>query len=255
MKLANQVALIFGGSSGIGKATALRLAREGATVAVVASEKLARATAVADEIAAAGGKARGFVADVRDVQSIRSVVADVEAALGPIEIMVYSAGVYYPTILGELDEAKFDAMVDINFKGAFFAIDAVAGAMKTHGRGRIVTLASVAAFRGSSSYPLYAATKAAVMMLTKSLVGRLAPHGIHINAVAPGNTATPLNENDRLGAGSAEILAAKAAITPSGRTYSPPEEIAAAIHFLVSGEVRAMHGATLLIDEGLFAGM
>lgn len=255
MKLANQVALIFGGSSGIGKATAIRLAREGATIAVIASGDIARANAAVAEIERAGGKAQGFTADVRNVASIRSVVADVEAMLGPIEIMVYSAGVYHPTVLGALDEALFDQMLDINFKGAFFAIDAVADVMRPRKRGRIVNLASVAAFRGSSAYPLYAATKAAIMMMTKSLVGKLAPHGIHINAVAPGNTATPLNENDRLGEGSTAIMAAKAALTPSGRTYSPPEEIAAAIYFLVSGEVNAMHGATLLIDEGLYAGM
>lgn len=255
MKLDNQVALIFGGSSGIGKATALRLAAEGATVAVIASGDIAKANDVVAEIERNGGKARGFTADVRSVTSIRQIVAEVEANVGPIEILVYSAGVYYPTLLGETEEDAFDRMVDINFKGAFFAIDAVSERMKARGRGRIVNLASVAAYRGSSTYPLYAATKAAVMMLTRSLVGKLAPYGIHINAVAPGNTATALNENDRLGEGSTEILAAKARLTPSGRTYSPPEEIAATIFFLVSGEVSAMHGATLLIDEGLFAGM
>ena len=255
MKLDNQVALIFGGSSGIGKATARRLAAEGATVAVIASGDIAKANDVVAEIERAGGKARGFTADVRSVASIRQVVAEVEANVGPIEILVYSAGVYYPTLLGETEEDAFDRMVDINFKGAFFAIDTVSGFMKARGRGRIVNLASVAAYRGSSTYPLYAATKAAIMMLTRSLVGKLAPHGIHINAVAPGNTATALNENDRLGEGSAEVLAAKARLTPSGRTYSPPEEIAATIYFLVSGEVSAMHGATLLVDEGLFAGM
>lgn len=255
MKLNNQIALIFGGSSGIGKATALRLAQEGATVAVIASGDIAKANEVVAEIEQRGGKAKGFTADVRSVSSIRRTVADVEQGLGPIDILVYSAGVYYPTLLGETEEDQFDRMVDINFKGAFFAIDAVAEGMKQRGRGRIVNLASVAAYRGSSTYPLYAATKAAIMMLTRSLVGKLAPHGIHINAVAPGNTATALNENDRLGEGSTEIIAAKAKLTPSGRTYSPPEEIAATIYFLVSGEVNAMHGATLLIDEGLFAGV
>lgn len=254
MRLTGQVALIFGGSSGIGKATALRLGREGATVAVVASNDVAKANQVASEIVGEGGAAQGFAADVRNIASIRHVVAEVEATLGPIGIMVYSAGLYYPTRLGELNEEDFDRMVDINLKGAFFAIDAVAEVMRPRRRGHIVSLASVAAFRGSSSYPLYAATKAAIMMLTRSLVGSLAPHGIHINAVAPGNTATPLNENDRQGKGSAETLAAKAAQTPSGRVYSPPEEIAAAIYFLVSGEVNAMHGTTLLIDEGLWAG-
>lgn len=255
MTSSSPVALIFGGSSGIGRATALLLGKEGNTVAVIASGDIAKADVVAREIQQAGGQARGFIADVRSVASIRAVVAEVEATLGPIEIMVYSAGVYYPTLIGELDEERFDLMMDINLKGAFFAIDAVTAVMKPRKRGRIVTLASVAGFRGSPNFSLYAATKAAIIMMTKSLVGKLAPHGIHINAVAPGNTATPLNENDRHGEGSEAIIAAKSALTPSGRTYSPPEEIAATIHFLVSGKINAMHGATILVDEGLFAGM
>lgn len=255
MKLSNQVALVFGGSSGIGKATAQRLAREGATVAVIASGDVAKAQAVADQIVEAGGKAKGFVANVREVGSIKAVVTEVERDLGPVDILVYSAGVYYPTPLGGTEEAAFDQMVEINLKGAFFAVDAVAVGMKQRGRGRIVNVASVAAFRGSSRFPLYCATKAAIVMLTRALVGDLAKHGVHINAVAPGNTATPLNENDRLGENSAATLAAKAAATPSGRTYSPPEEIASTIYFLVSGEVNAMHGETILVDEGLFAGV
>ncbi|MDB5455782.1 MAG: short-chain dehydrogenase, partial [Caulobacter sp.] len=119
------------------------------------------------------------------------------------------------------------------------------------GHGRIVNVASVAGFRGSARFPLYSATKAAVIMLTKALAGDLAPHGININAIAPGNTATPLNEGERTGADSADVMAAKAAATPSQRVYSPPEEMAAAIYFLVNGEVSAMHGATMLLDEGL----
>lgn len=254
MKLTNQTALIFGGSSGIGHATALRLASEGATVAVVASGNLAKAQAVVDEIAAAGGRARAYTADVTRVDEIRKLVATVEQDLGGPHMMVYSAGVYYPTEIGATTEADFDRMADINLKGAYFAVDAVTPGMKQRGGGRIVLIASVAGIRGSSAYPLYAATKAAIVMLCKSLVGKLAPHGIQINAVAPGNTATPLNEKDRLGENAAQILAAKAAATPSGRVYSPPEEIAAAIHFLINGEIKAVHGATLLIDEGLYAG-
>ncbi len=254
MKLVKQTALVFGGSSGIGRATALRLAREGVTVAVVASGDLAKAQAVVDEVTAFGGTGMAFTADVTDVASIRNVVASVARELGGPDILVYSAGVYYPTEIGATDEDAYDRMADINLKGAYFAVDAVTPFMKNRGGGRIVLVSSVAGFRGSSAYPLYAATKAAIIMLCKSFVGKLAPHGIRINAVAPGNTATPLNENDRTGEDSARILAAKAAVTPSGRTYSPPEEIAATIYFLVSGETNAIHGTTLLADEGLFAG-
>jgi 3-oxoacyl-[acyl-carrier protein] reductase len=251
MKLSNQVALVFGGSSGIGRAACERLAYEGATVAVIASGDLAKAQAVAIGITAEGGSAKAYACDVRDVAAIEKVVAAVERDLGPIDILVNSAGVYYPTPLGATAESDFDRMVDINLKGTFFAINAVAPGMKARGRGRIVNVASVAGVRGSPRFPLYSATKAAIIMLTKALAGDLAPHGVQINAIAPGNTATPLNSTERSDANNEAVIAAKAAATPSRRTYSPPEEMAAAIFFLVSGEVSAMYGATMLLDEGL----
>ena len=251
MKLLNQVAIVFGGSSGIGKATAERLAAEGASVAVIASGDIAKATLVSDGIAAKGGRARAYAADVRSPEQIEAVVARVEQDLGPIDILVNSAGVYFPTPMGETREADFDRMVDVNLKGSFFTINAIAPGMKARGRGRIVNVASVAGVRGSPRFPLYSATKASIIMLTKALAGDLAPHGVHINAIAPGNTATSLNAAERSDPANAELMNAKAATTPSTRTYSPPEEMAAAIFFLVSGEMNAMYGATMLIDEGL----
>ncbi|HEY0920023.1 SDR family NAD(P)-dependent oxidoreductase [Devosia sp.] len=253
MKLQGRVAMITGGSSGIGRATAERFAREGARVAVLASNDRAKAEAVARAIVAAGGHAEAFAADVRDVAALAAVTAEVTRSLGPIDILVNAAGVYYPTPIGQTTEEDFDRMVDINLKGMFFAINAVAPGMKERRRGRIINVASVAAFRGSARFPLYSATKAAVVMLTKALAGDLAPYDVHINAIAPGNTATPLNENDRLGPDAAATQAAKAAATPSTRIYSPPEEMAAAALFLAADEVRAMHGATILLDEGLSA--
>lgn len=250
-RLAGRVALVLGGSSGIGRATALLFGREGATVAVVASGSLAKAQMVAEGIVEAGGQARAYAADVRDVARIRALVAQIEADLGPIAILVNSAGVFYPTAIGKVEEADFDRMIDINLKGTFFAIDAVTPGMMTRGAGHIVNVASVAGVRASARYPLYSASKAAVIMLTRALAGTLAPHGIHINAIAPGNTATEMNEADRNDPANAEQLAATAAATPSQRLYSPPEDMAASILFLCAGEVNAMHGATILLDEGL----
>jgi 3-oxoacyl-[acyl-carrier protein] reductase len=250
-KLAGRTALIFGGSSGIGRATAELFGREGASVAVVASGSLAKATEVADAIAAAGGRARAYAADIRDVAAVAALVAQVEAELGAVAILVNSAGVYFPTEIGATAEVDFDRMVDINLKGTFFAINAVVPGMKARGNGHIVNVASVAGVRGSPRFPLYSATKASIIMLTKALAGALAPHGIHINAIAPGNTATALNAAERADNANAALMDAKRAATPSGRVYSPPEEMAAAILFLCAGEVNAMHGATMLLDEGL----
>jgi 3-oxoacyl-[acyl-carrier protein] reductase len=249
VKLQDKVALVFGGSSGIGEAVSIRFAAEGAKVAVVASSSIDKAEKVASKLPGA----RAYAADVRSPASIRAVVAAVERDLGPVDVLVNSAGVYYPTPLGETSEDDFDRMVQTHLKGTFFAIDAVAPSMKRRRTGRIVNVASVAGFRGSSRFPVYSMVKAGIVMLTKALAGDLAPYDVHINAIAPGNTATPLNQGERTGDKAADILAAKAAATPSTRTYSPPEEMAAAVLFLVSGEVNAMHGATILLDEGLSA--
>jgi 3-oxoacyl-[acyl-carrier protein] reductase len=251
MRFKNKVALITGGSSGIGKATAERFAVEGATVAVVASSSLARAEEVVKSIAKQGGKAKPFIADVRSVSAIQKLTKMVTDTCGPIDILVNSAGVYITNEIGETTESEYDRMLDINLKGTFFAINAVVPSMKNRYTGKIINVASIAAFRGAPHYSLYCTVKAAIVMLTRTLACDLAPYEININAIAPGNTATPLNEKLR---SDPELMAAKAIATPSNRTYSPPEEMAAAILFLASDDARAMHGSTILLDEGASAG-
>lgn len=254
MKLRNKVALITGGSSGIGKATAELFAAEGAVVAVVAGSSLAKAEAVAAPITKGGGQAKAFVADVRSVSAIRALVDSVTDVCGPIDILMNSAGVYIPNVIGETTEAEYDRMLDINLKGTFFVINAVAPGMKERRYGKIINVASISAYRGAPNYSLYCMVKAAIVMLTRTLATDLAPYDINVNAIAPGNTATPLNEKTRMDPAFADLMAAKAAATPSNRTYSPPEEMAKAALFLASDEVRAMHGSTILLDEGASAG-
>jgi NAD(P)-dependent dehydrogenase (short-subunit alcohol dehydrogenase family) len=144
----------------------------------------------------------------------------------------------------------FDQIIDTHLKGAFFTIQAVAPSMKERRSGRIVNVASVAAYKGSAAYPLYSTVKAGIVMMTRALALDLARHDVAINAIAPGNTATPLNENDRA---DEQMMAAKRLTTPSPRVYSPPSEMAEAILFLADGRVKAMHGSTILLDEGLSA--
>lgn len=251
MVIAGKTALIVGGSQGIGEAIARRLAAEGLIVGVVASSSLEKARAVAATLP--GGRA--FVADIRDRDAVAAMVADAEAALGGIDILVNSAGVFHPTPAGGTDPAAFDRMVDVNVKGTWNAIAAVAPSMRARRRGWIVNIASVVATMGLGGYAVYCATKAAVVMMTRALAIELAPHGISANCLSPGNTATPMNLDIRTKPELTPFLEAMTARTPSGQTYSSAEDMASIVAFMVSDGARALHGANILADEGFSAGM
>ncbi len=254
-KLAGKVALITGGSSGIGEAVALRFAAEGAKVAVVASAQLAKAEDVVARIAKAGGTAHAFVADVRSAGAANDLVRKAKDAFGRIDILVNSAGVFYATPVGATAEADLDRMIDTNLKGTLHMINAVAPGMKEQQGGKIINLASVAGVVGVGQFSAYTATKAAIIMLTRSVAIELAKSGINVNAIAPGNTATPMNADIRTKPEMKPVYDFMASRTPSARVYSPPEEMAGAILFLASDDAKAMHGSTLLADEGVAAGL
>jgi NAD(P)-dependent dehydrogenase (short-subunit alcohol dehydrogenase family) len=255
LRFSDKVAVVTGGSSGIGKAVAQKFAHEGAAVAVIASSDIAKASSVAVEIGEAGGTAAAFVADVRNVASIDEMIHDVVKTFGHIDILVNSAGVYYSTPLGKTSESSYNRMVDINLKGTFFSTNAVASLFKSQGSGKIVNIASASAYTATREFSLYCAVKAGIIMLTRALALELAPHGINVNAIAPGNTATPMNEEIRTKPEFKDLLATMSRATPSKRTYSEPEEMAAIIAFLASEETQAMNGATVLVDQGRTAGL
>jgi 3-oxoacyl-[acyl-carrier protein] reductase len=250
----DKVALVTGSSSGIGREVARALAAQGARVAVVASSERAKAEAVVNEIEAAGGIARPFVADISSANGATTLVREVEAELGPIDLLVNSAGVYFPTPAGDVTEDAFDRMVAINLKGSFFTLNAVAPGMKARGAGRIVNIASVAGIAPNPEYSLYAATKAGIIALTRAIALELAPYGINVNAIAPGNTETPINADIRTAPEFAAQRARIDAITPSRRLFTPPAEIAAAIVFLLSDAARGMYGSVVVVDEGKSVG-
>jgi NAD(P)-dependent dehydrogenase (short-subunit alcohol dehydrogenase family) len=255
MKLESKVAFVTGASSGIGAAVARRFAQEGAHVAVIASSDLAKAQAVVREIEGRGGTAWACVCDVRKRSAVEKAVQAAAVALGPIDIVVNSAGVYYATPIGKTSEEEADRMIDINLKGTFNVINTVAPLMQKAGNGKIVNFASVAATLGVRERSLYCATKAAVAQMTRALARELAPFNVNCNAVAPGNTATPMNEKTRTDPVYAQQLAGMKAATPSPRTYSDPEDIANVVLFLASDESRSMHGAVVLADEGISTGI
>ena len=251
MRFENKVALITGGSSGIGAEACVRFAEEGAKIAVVASSLVEKAQVTADRC---GGNAKAFACDVSDVAQVETLVADVMAAFGRIDILVNAAGVFYPTRIGGTDEEMYDAMSDTNLKGCFFVCNAVAPHMIASGGGKIVNLGSAAGTAGRSNYIVYSAVKAGVINMTRSLAAALAPHDINVNCLAPGNTATEMNENVRTEPEYAEIYQTIKDKTLSNRPFADPREMAGAILFLSSDDASAAHGALLLMDEGVSAG-
>ncbi|SRR6266403_52570 len=255
MRLENRIAIVTGSTQGIGREIALQLAAERAIVIVVASNDVSRADAVVGDIRRAGGSAAGRVADVTKSADLNALVANVIAEFGRIDVLINSAGIFAPTPVGSASEEDVDRMIAVNLKGTFMAIDAVVPAMKQQRSGKIVSIASVAGFMGIGSYAIYCATKAGVISMTRTLACELAPHGINVNAVAPGNTATPMNENLRTLPGFKPTLTAMAARTPSGNTFSSAEDMARMAVFLATNEARSMHGSTVLMDEGFSAGI
>ncbi len=253
-KLQGKVAFVTGGSQGIGAETALLFGREGAKVAVIASTSLAKAEAVVEQIRREGGTAAAFVADVRNAGEIAKAAAAAADKLGPIDILVNSAGVFPPTPAGATDEAVYDQVMDINVKGTWNAICAIAPSMRARKTGWIVNVSSVLGAMALANYAVYCASKGAVNMMTRSLAIEFGRDGVHVNAIAPGNTATPMNENLRTEAQFAGFVKAMGDRTPSGRTYSKPEEMARAILYLSCEDSMPAHGAILTLDEGFSLG-
>lgn len=253
MELRNKVALITGGSQGIGEAIARRFAKEGARCAIVASADVRKAEKVAKAVRYG---ARAYAANVTKPAEVRRLVGQVLEDFGRIDILVNSAGVFYPTPAGETKSADMNRMVDINLKGTWNLVNTVVPHMKARGSGNIINMASVAGQIAIPAYPVYCATKAGIIMMTKALSVELARSGIHVNAIAPGNTETPMNADIRTDPELKPVLDFMAMLTPSGRTYSTAEEMANVALFLASPVTgRPMHGAVITADEGFAAGL
>ncbi len=249
MLLKDKIAVITGAGSGIGEATAKLFASEGAKVVLLARTKTSL-DSVVDEIREAGGDAHAYTLDVCVTANVDETFKTIEVEHGPIDILLNSAGVFYPTPGGEMEEKAWRSMLEVNVGGTINTCNAVLPSMKARETGHIVNIASISGLVAGSNYSVYGATKAAVIMLSKSLAAEFAPFGIHINIIAPGNTATPINEDIRTQPEYASTMKAIEASTPSKRSFSEPIDIARSALFLVSDAGAPFYGAVLVADEG-----
>lgn len=245
MQFQGKVALVTGGSRGIGKATAFKLAGEGATVAVHYSRSGAKAEDVCAEIYREyQQKALPYQADISDRDAVNRMIADVTKELGTVDLLVNNAGDVGDMAFDELTPEHWDRIVSINLTGHFNVLWAVKPGMVEQKFGRIVNVSSIAALAVRPDQLPYAAAKAGIISLTKSCCGPLAQHNIRINSVAPGAIAT-----DMLSEVSPEMVEHLRSSTPLGR-LGEPKEIANVILFLLSEESSYMTGSTVIASGG-----
>jgi len=236
-------ALITGGTSGIGRATANKLAQLGIHVLIV-GRNVERGDKTVSEIRAAGGRADFISSDLRDASNVREVARRaVELADGHVDILINNAGIYPFGPTHEMTEEAFDRVFSLNVKAPYFLVAELAPLMAKRGKGAIVNLSTMAADYGAPGMSLYGSSKAAINLLTKTWVAEYGPSGVRVNAVSPGPTRT--EGTDAMGEG-LEQLAAQA---PAGRPATA-DEIAEAIVFLATDRSSFIYGAKLAVDGG-----
>lgn len=241
--LKGKVALVTGGSRGLGRAMAAGLAAAGADVAVVGRKT---DPAVIAEIELRGVRGAFFEHDLADIDGIPGLIARVEASLGAIDILVNCAGVQSRHKAAEFPRKDWDFVINVNMNAVFFLCQAVGRGMLARKSGKIINVASLLSFQGGLTVPAYAASKGAVAQFTKSLSNEWASQGVNVNCIAPGYMDTEMNvalmaDPTR----SRQILER----IPAGR-WGKPEDMAGAAVFLASRASDYVHGATIVVDGG-----
>ena len=250
--LEGKVALVTGGSRGIGEATAIGFAKAGADV-IVTSRKLPDLEKVAQAVEAEGRKAMAIATHVGRMDQIKNLVEQVVAEFGRIDILVNNAGTSIAGMAIDLDEGAWDSLMNINLKGVFFLSQTVAKVMKENNGGRIVNVSSINGFTPAALTCTYAISKAGIMMATKAMAQQWAQYGIRVNAIAPGYIETKLlnaiwydlSEED-----AKKAKQAAAADIPLNR-IGDPRDIANTMIFLASDASRYITGQTIVVDGGM----
>ncbi|MFL7791380.1 MAG: SDR family NAD(P)-dependent oxidoreductase [Anaerolineae bacterium] len=253
MRLANKIALITGGTSGIGRATAELFAKEGARVAITGRNEM-RGLAVLEEIEAASGTAIFVRSDVRSAAECRQAVEQTLQAFGRLDILFNNAGVFYPNTVPNSTEEEWDLTLDICLKGTYLMSKFALQAMLAQKSGVIINNSSGWGLVGGNAAAAYCAAKGGVVLLTKAMAIDHGPQGIRVNCVCPGDVDTPMLPEDARRRGMKwDDYLATASDRPMGR-IGKPEEIAAAVLFLASDEAHFITGAVLAVDGGGTAG-
>lgn len=245
MLLDGKVALVTGASRGIGRAIAIRLAAEGAKVAINFAGNTEKAEAVKAEIEAAGGEALLVQANVADAAAVEEMVAKVVEAFGGIDVLVNNAGITRDGLLVRMKDEDFDAVLDTNLKGVFYCTKVVSKLMMKKRSGRIVNMTSVVGVNGNAGQTNYAAAKAGVIGFSKSAAKEFASRGITVNMVAPGFIDT-----DMTSVLSDKAKEAAMAGIPLQR-MGTPENVADAVAFLVSDQAAYITGQVIHVDGGM----